>query len=258
VLPSFSDLHLSYRLTFSVACVSWPRSLPSVGMISSHTGSKQAIQAARSWLYTCITKHVCYKTSNSTLPRRVLCIDGPSQVRLHISQGEMAPYACLSHCWGKSPSLLKTTTATLEEFQTRILWDKLPATFQDAIYFTHKLGVKYIWIDSLCIVQDSTEDWRHEGSVMANIYESALVTLAATKAPNSESGCFSVPNQEYRSHVMEMAATEVGRVGASIEIHARVPLPHRGMQGIKALQDTPLLDRAWVCRPNTESKINII
>jgi hypothetical protein len=186
---------------------------------------------------------MCYKPGNSKLPRRVPCIDGPSQVRLYISQREVAPYACLSHCWGKSP-LLKTTATTLNEFQTRIPWENLPATFQDAIHFTHQLGVKYIWIDSLCIIQDSIEDWRHEGSVMANIYESSFLTLAATKAPNSKSGCFSVPNSKYMSRVMELEASEVGCVGTPVEVHARALLPH---DYIEDVGENPLLSRAWVC-----------
>lgn len=65
-----------------------------------------------------------------------------------------------------------------------IPWDKLPSTFQDAITVTRRLGIAYIWIDSLCIVQDDAQDWEREAAKMALIFESAYLTIAATAAPN--------------------------------------------------------------------------
>ncbi|KAF2033605.1 HET-domain-containing protein, partial [Setomelanomma holmii] len=145
-------------------------------------------------------------------PTRVLRIDGPERVRLHISDGETGSYACLSHCWGhQSASILKTTKTTLERHQQEIPWQELPRTFRDASQFTYYLGLNYLWIDSLCIVRDFLDDWRREGSCMADIYEFAFVTLAATKAPGATSGCFTA---------------EDGSHNTSIEFQARVPLVH--------------------------------
>jgi hypothetical protein len=64
----------------------------------------------------------------------------------------------------------------------------MPQNFQDAIFVTRVLGLQYLWIDSLCIVQDSTEDWAIEGSQMDKIYKHAFVTIAATSASTSEEG----------------------------------------------------------------------
>jgi len=61
-------------------------------------------------------------------------------------------YTCLSHCWGTA-QFIQTTVDTLAQFKDTIAWDDLPKTFQDAIDVTHQLGIKYIWIDSLCILQ---------------------------------------------------------------------------------------------------------
>ena len=66
----------------------------------------------------------------------------------------------------------------------------LPKTFRDAIYITQKLGVKYLWIDSLCIIQDSVEDWRQEAATMGRVYQNALCNIAATAASDSSVGCF--------------------------------------------------------------------
>jgi len=67
----------------------------------------------------------------------------------------------------------------------------IPKTFADAIQVGRALGIRYLWIDSLCIIQDSPDDWRHESSRMASIYEHAWCGIAATKAANSSEGLFS-------------------------------------------------------------------
>lgn len=73
----------------------------------------------------------------------------------------MGRFICLSYCWGGrgaegSPVQLKK--ATLSQFQQDIERETFPLIFQHAIHVTRQLGVKYLWIDSLCIVQDDSED----------------------------------------------------------------------------------------------------
>jgi hypothetical protein len=66
----------------------------------------------------------------------------------------------------------------------------MPKTFRDAIVITKELGIQYIWIDSLCIIQDSASDWAYEASRMASVYLGALVTIAAVWGSNGICGCF--------------------------------------------------------------------
>ncbi|KAF2828454.1 HET-domain-containing protein [Ophiobolus disseminans] len=216
--------------------------------ISGYTDSEQARVKARSWLANCVTKHNCPVSTIGALPTRVVQINGHKQVRLHISNGERASYACLSHCWRDNPRfVLRTTTETLQHFQAGIPWGWPPRTFRDAIEFTQTLGLKYLWIDSLCIIQDFVNDWRHEGNRMADIYESALLTLAASKASNPTEGCFSVSANEHRSR---FTTIEV-EAGDCATFHTRTGLAHR--EGLK--DNCPLLRRGWVrnlkpkCRP---------
>ena len=217
-------------------------SLPFADSISGFTGSKQAIAKARSWLQMCTTEHACSKNISSRLPTRVLRIEGPKLISLHISQGEIGSYACLSHCWGdQSLLLLKTTANNLEKFQDRIPWEDLPKTLRNAIYFTYNLGLKYLWIDSLCILQDSVDDWRHEGSAMADIYESALITLVATMAPNATHGCFAASRSKHKSRYMKVTAN-TSLMGMPFTVHVRDPLPHGDRNKAYSL---PLLSRGW-------------
>jgi hypothetical protein len=99
------------------------------------------------------------------------------------------PYLSLSHCWG-SALFLKLTLQNIESLKVDFSPSILPKTFRDAIVITQKLGVKYLWIDSLCIIQDSMEDWRGEAATMGKVYQNALCNIAATGASDSSVGCF--------------------------------------------------------------------
>ncbi|PMD31521.1 HET-domain-containing protein, partial [Hyaloscypha variabilis F] len=97
------------------------------------------------------------------------------------------PYLTLSHCWGKV-SLTKLLKANLEEFLIKV--PALPKTFVEAVSVARRLGARYLWIDSLCIVQDDLEDWRNESSLMYEVYKNALCTIAATASSDSRGGLF--------------------------------------------------------------------
>jgi hypothetical protein len=101
----------------------------------------------------------------------------------------------LSHCWG-SVRTLKTTKATLKLREQKISFEDLPLSFQDAVTITRKLGYRYIWIDSLCIIQDSVEDWDLESGSMDHVYSNAVVCIAAEAAPDSSLGIFESSKRE--------------------------------------------------------------
>ena len=99
----------------------------------------------------------------------------------------------LSHCWGSSTFLTLTST-TLQLLTKAIPISELRQTFQDAIVATRLLGVEFIWIDSLCIIQDSRDDWRHETPLMQNVYRGALFDIAAIAAASAKASCFTQRN----------------------------------------------------------------
>jgi Heterokaryon incompatibility protein (HET) len=100
-------------------------------------------------------------------------------------------YICLSYCWG-SHLPLRTLKANLPDMEKTIPWKRLPKTFQDAIHLTKLLGISYLWIDALCIVQDDPADWDREASQMSTIYSDSYLTVTATFAENSDSGCYTL------------------------------------------------------------------
>lgn len=105
--------------------------------------------------------------------------------RVLLSQGITAPYLALSHCWGGKISCVLDTA---DSFQTAIPWSSLPANFQDAITITRETGCRYIWINSLCIQQDSKSDWETESKEMGRIYRDSSFTISAMASAGIESG----------------------------------------------------------------------
>lgn len=112
--------------------------------------SENCIQRMKEMLDFCKRNHPRCRVE-STLPLRVIEV-GP-EPKLYCTNGENAEYVALSHCWGSTQNLT-TTTSSLAKRIEGIPWDDIPKTFQDAILLTRELGFAYIWIDSLCILQD--------------------------------------------------------------------------------------------------------
>ena len=122
----------------------------------------------------------------SWLPSRLLDVgppDGSEDTRLIESAGVTVyePYVALSHMWGGPKSLppLRAVINNQESLKSGIPMWQLPQNFAHAVIVTRQLGLRYIWIDSLCILQDSTQDWEKEASMMHKIYRYAEVTIVA-------------------------------------------------------------------------------
>jgi hypothetical protein len=153
-------------------------------------------------------------------------------------------------------NVLKTTTSNLKAHRSSIAWSSLPKTFQDAVAITRSLGFRYLWIDSLCIVQDDPIDYAEQSLQMAEIYSSSFLTLAATSAPDSTYGCILPKKPPFK-----VQATD--NKGSLYKIYVREQPSHYSFKGQfneddhmndwvipfncsdEANKETPLLKRAW-------------
>ncbi|RFU32957.1 hypothetical protein B7463_g3386, partial [Scytalidium lignicola] len=158
--------------------------------------SESAYETARQWIADCLDNHEKCPgrgvSETALLPTRVLDVFadcGSDHVKLHESlRGERGQYVALSYCWGKSLQT-KTTQNSLQTFTTKgIEISKLPKTLQDAISSTRKLGIPYLWIDSLCIIQDSVTDKISEIATMPQVYKNAMVIISAALASDCDQG----------------------------------------------------------------------
>lgn len=202
------------------------------------------IPLVRQWLSDCLGSHcLCPKTSNSRLPPRILDLAPPGgtagDLRLLTDVTSFGQYAALSHCWGNSQPL-KLTQTSYRIFQMAIPFNRLPRTFQDAVTATRYLGLRYLWIDSLCIIQDSIQDWEEQCTEMRRIYKDSFITIAGAAASSCESGFL------HDRPTGSRAILQVSHRGVSDEI----VLTHRGIDELPWTKmpepDSPLSKRAWV------------
>ena len=172
-----------------------PRWLPPSSL---GTESLESFNTLNHWLTTCISSHAgCTKPNMqpNALPLRMLDIDldGCEPIERICLRCDVWPsrYATLSHCWGPDlqtiPRLLQKNLADCVQ---EIMLDTLPRTFTDAVVCASSLGIRYLWIDCLCIIQDSKEDWLQQSAMMAEIYSNALVNFAATASSSCDGGLF--------------------------------------------------------------------
>lgn len=113
--------------------------------------------------------------------------DDSEDPRLYISEGQKSPYAALSYCWGGSQSMI-LTTSNVDSLTQRIDRSKLPQTVEDAIKSVRRLGLRFLWIDALCIMQDSPSDMDLEIVQMEQYYKNSHVTIAAASASTCSRG----------------------------------------------------------------------
>ena len=148
---------------------------------STETLSTQNLELIANWLHGCDTGHLgCSVSESDTLPTRVIDV-GPLSARAPkpylLCAGRISGrFAALSHYWGTpsaSNPTFKTEKHNYDERQALMILEGMPALFRDAIITTWKLGIQYLWIDSICIIQDSKEDWEAESAKMGSVYRNA-------------------------------------------------------------------------------------
>jgi len=122
---------------------------------------------------------------------------------LHLVEGDEIPtsvaYATASHCWGNLQDKLILTHENHDSWKRKIPPFGQMKTFEDSVEVARRLGFRYMWIDSLCIIQDSRKDWEAEASLMGNVYKFSSLNISATWAENDTEGCFAYPRLKLRS-----------------------------------------------------------
>jgi hypothetical protein len=181
---------------------------------------------------------------------------------------EETRYATLSHCWGKL-AISKLTTENIASFSEQIPYESLCKTFQDFFATVKRFGLEYVWIDSLCIIQDDDDDWRRESSLMIQVYGGSTSNIAATSGSDGNAGLFSSRNPlsiqkcyiEVSDDTVDQdygALYEVSRTGICVREVARSPLGQRAW----CLQESFLAPRTlhfgkelvWECRESILSE----
>ncbi|KAH7166471.1 heterokaryon incompatibility protein-domain-containing protein [Dactylonectria macrodidyma] len=131
--------------------------------LSGSTKSPETFSLARTWIADCLMNH-----SKCNPPNEGTC-----------------------HCWGNGHSLT-LNRETYQELLSGVPLSSFPQTFQDALIVSHQLGVRHLWINAMCIFQD-TDDisyWSSEASLMHKVYSNSLCNIVAAETPNSYHSIF--------------------------------------------------------------------
>jgi len=171
--------------------------------------SKSYFDIIRQFVRNCNAKHPkCQPAKGSPLPTRLIDLgtrDSPT-IRIYETQDtDSIQYIALSHPWGpynKEHPHFCTFPQNLDEYKTNISFDKLPATFQHAVTTTRELDLRYLWIDSICIIQGPDGDFAQEATRMEDVFSSAYCVLAASSAMGQQDG-FLNPRKENKYLVFE-------------------------------------------------------
>ena len=211
-----------------------------------------SLQIAKKWINDCVTGHASCRPdprSGRWYPSRLLDLDDPTQDGLTIlrlittkSHSLEGHYTTLSHRWGHA-KFLQLTRHNLEDFHREISIAELPQTFRDAILVSKALQIRYLWVDSLCIVQDDASDWAFEASQMHMVYSNSHCNISASHAEDSTEGLFRGRNSR------ALCSTEVDIGMGNYYTTKKARQAHVLMDGSliqTSIDDCPLSKRGWV------------
>ncbi|KAB5536225.1 heterokaryon incompatibility protein-domain-containing protein [Coniochaeta sp. 2T2.1] len=242
---------------FSAKATPWlSKTLPDLPVgneLPVSTSSEESLAWAVQQIQVCIDSHVaCKPSSEPCLPRRALDLDADcrSGVRLHESSAQRGRYVCLSHCWGKRP-FFRTLSSTLNSHLDNIDFASLPLTFQEAIDITRRLAIRYLWIDSLCIIQDDMDDWRAEAAKMASIFQNCYLVVSAAKGSNAYDGLYgNFPSRckTYTANISGEQFEDDSKTEETISIRQTLTHLTRAVSAYGEGQQTPLpvVTRGWI------------
>lgn len=167
---------------------------------------QERLGLVRSWLHGCRKEHTqCSPSESETKtklvrPTRLIDLGLPQHNQdpsprlvdvADIDPSIKIEYTALSYCWGvdRCPEAM-TTRSSEESHRQQIVFSSLPKTFRDAMTMTAAVGIRFIWIDSLCIIQEDREDWAREAATMSSVYQGCSLVLAAASSLDAHGGLF--------------------------------------------------------------------
>ncbi|KAH8676440.1 heterokaryon incompatibility protein-domain-containing protein [Tricladium varicosporioides] len=248
---------------------------------SIYTASSAFWSLAESWIQACNHSHNCcmiVRDQPSSVPSRLIELQSTEELNdLKLIENTTQPwnlrYVTLSYCWG-GDTVFRLLRNTIHSMRSGFSSQSLPATIRDAITVTRKLNIKYIWIDSLCIVQDSKADWTKEARLMGDIYRNSYLTIAALGSRNSAEGLFAQrdPLKYNPCRLLQSDCTtdifveplddETNRRLVLEDSFDRAPLHSRGWVMQERLLSPRTLNFGqsvfWECRQNFQHEFSIV
>ncbi|KAI8720224.1 Protein kinase domain-containing protein [Fusarium sp. LHS14.1] len=215
-------------------------------------GSPSQFAFIHEWLRVCREthphRHLPDASLNSAeLPTRVIDLGVSDKPKLQLISGkdmECHEYFALSHCWGKSMRF-RALKENIEALTKAIDFRRLPRTFKEAIKTARGLNVQYLWIDSLCIIQDDQEDWKREAARMQQVFSNATCVIAASSASSSAEGFLETRRDERPFVTLHSPSGATTYVSSFIDNFAQ------------DMEEAPLNKRGWVLQERALARRSI-
>ena len=202
--------------------------LGSVGPRSENAGSESCMNFVKQCISQCCIEHEsCHVQMSGSVPTRLIYLGESNQdlcIHDSISTTAGIKWAALSHRWGES-NPCKLLRANLVNLKRNINPGDLPATFRDAIEVTRKLGLLYLWIDSLCIIQNDKTDWDIEAARMGMVYGQAFVVICAASSPNPETSFLGPRDVDWLPKKVEIETEQEVRVPLMVRQRSLLAAP---------------------------------
>lgn len=218
--------------------------------IQQRAFSIECFHLANRWLRNCRANHSeCARDIGGEFKFPIRLIDISKDVSrvvvFNVDRRREVSYVALSHCWGDAQPLTTVKSNLDKHMRSGIEKTDFPETFRNAVDISRSLGFRYIWIDSLCIVQDDRQDWEEQSSQMACMYGKADLVLGAAVAASARDG-FLGSRPPFREFSIRIPSRQ-GR-GAPLSLRYRV----------RPWQDTakadPLDTRGWALQERLMAK----
>ena len=215
--------------------------------ISSSTGDDTTWAIVQSWLETCLQTHDrCNERPWAIfVPTRLIQLKTaagsvPAFRVVHANKVKAGTrYATLSHCFDANDDGLQLTESTLAQLCTLQPLSLLPLTVRDALAVVARLGLSYLWVDRLCVVQDSPPDQRDETSKSRQVFRNAYISIAASGTTSTFSGLFSKRDPALVSPTV--FNFPIDAAGATIPYQSSLEVPCAWR---RAFQDDPIFRSA--------------
>ncbi|KAF7597166.1 hypothetical protein BBP40_009505 [Aspergillus hancockii] len=218
--------------------------------VAEEADGDQAFSVIGSWVNSCVNgdhPHCVEPLQPRPLPTRVIDVNpktDPQKVCIRDEENKVvgaAPYVALSHCWGKCIPFA-TTKHNLADRKQEIRIEDMSKVFQEAVLITRRLGIQYLWIDTLCIVQDDPLDWQVEAGRMTAVYMDAVLVIGASNSCADDQG-FLRPRE--RRNAIRFHATLPDGQSSSLHLSLLSPSGERWTSGHDPVLPEPLQARAW-------------
>ncbi len=182
--------------------------------VPTHAGEQACFDFIQEKVAHCMKEHKCGRDGHlPLLPDRVIWVqaDTPSRIQLVEPKDIRAKYLCLSYCWGPvNASTYLTDTTTLSWRKSSIQFAHLPPLFQDVVSIARVLGIEYVWIDRLCIIQGDDGDFKQQAPKMGEIYGNATLTIAAATATSENDRILVERDLKWASYDLSLAVNGIG------------------------------------------------